>query len=235
MRLSTFPWWVTLPGSGGIAAMSTFLPDLEPWQRGVGFAVGAALFSWGVIGALWHFYRSGRGPKQVRFTLNDVARRVAYESEWGVNFELGSYDYVARYIGDPWRLLMLEICRPLTLGDIKAWGVKNVNNKTAENGPTEIPKEYWTRAEFHPELMLTEPSISNAGGGDGAPIYTAIELDRAGVDDAWPRVHWWQRRRSRFRSLYPEWRAKWDAEHEQHAQWINRTAASEPADGKGLI
>lgn len=57
MRISAFPLYVTLPGSAGIAVMSTFLPDLEPWQRGLGFSVGAALFAWAVIAAFWHVWR----------------------------------------------------------------------------------------------------------------------------------------------------------------------------------
>jgi hypothetical protein len=38
--------------------MSAFLPDLEPWQRWLGFSIGAALFGWGMVGALWHLWRN---------------------------------------------------------------------------------------------------------------------------------------------------------------------------------
>lgn len=216
-------------GAGGVAVAPAWS---AAWIIGwISIVAGVALFLWGVKINDRHWWAS-RKPRARRLSLNEVARRVAYESAWGINFELGSFEYVARYAGDPWKLLMLEICRPLTLGDIKAWGVKIERHKDAEHGPTEIPKEYWIRGDFAPELMLTEPSISTAGGGDGAPTYRDVQLDRAGAEAIWPRAPWWRRRRSRFRTLYTEWRAKWDAEHQQHAAWLNRTAIPETLEAQ---
>jgi hypothetical protein len=61
MRFAPFPLWVKLPASGGIAAMSAFLPTLTETERWIGFGIGAALFLWAVIGAFWHYHQTTDG------------------------------------------------------------------------------------------------------------------------------------------------------------------------------
>ena len=155
-----------------------------------------------------------------RVPFSEVVRRVAYYSDWADEFE--DYDYdIIRHLNDPWKLLLREICRPLTIGDIDTWGVKNEHNKEAENGPTPIKASFWTRAYFAPELMLIEPSIGSANYGELRLTYTEIVFDRAGVERTWPLAHR-DGKPSPFEKIYAKWRAKWDEDHRQHADWVNR-------------
>lgn len=98
--------------------MSTFLPDLEPWQRGLGFAIGAALFAWGVIGAIWHIHRS---------------RTIVATGEPDVPL-WHAIQYVAKQIGERrddgcFPLAVKQIRDAAEAGKVEIWGRKLIGDE----------------------------------------------------------------------------------------------------------
>ncbi len=158
---------------------------------------------------------AGRTP---RMSFSDVVKRVAYLSHWAEQFREGSGP-------DPWKRLLNEICRPLTIGDIDTWGVRHERNRPPENGPTKIHQDFWRRAYFCPELMLRDPNVGGASNGEQRLIYTDIVFDKAGVDKEWPIYR--SAEPSPFVKIYADWLAEKDREHQQ---WLNEQYGR-PEDG----
>ncbi len=123
-------------------------------------------------------------PARFDMTLNQVVRRVAFESRWAANFnpDTPGTQWQKTYW---WKPLKKEIFRALVGGDLQARGVLNRRSEDPDTGPTPIPTEFWRKADFSPELMLTEPTINSAGNGDRGEIYTGIEVRSREVDSLW--------------------------------------------------
>jgi hypothetical protein len=185
------------------------------------------------FGRQWDQLYAEEAGQPLRMSFSELVQRVAYLSRWGDQYEGQSYEYVAEYLEDPWKLLKKEICRPLTMDDVAAWGIKHERSREPENGPTKIDADFWRRADFAPELMLTEPSIGSAGNGELGIIYSDIVFARAAAEHAWP-LALRGGTPSPFRSIYTEWRAEWDKQHREHAEWLNRPhpATQDPVDGR---
>jgi hypothetical protein len=140
-----------------------------------------------------------------RMPFPDVVSRVAYWSRWSKESDGW---------GDPWQRLKLEVCRPLTMGDITTWGIKMERDRRPENGPTKIEPDFWRRADFYPQLMLLDPvGIRSAGNGELGLIYSQIMFSREDVDKVWPLCQ--DGRRSPFHEIFASWRLRWDEEHKE--------------------
>jgi|GEM_PF-6026898 len=157
------------------------------WVQAIGWAgmaIGFAYLVWGVTIDGEHWWKQLRRttPPQ-RVTFGELVRRVALESEWGLNYELqGHYGWS--------RDLQRQIIDEFSAGRIEAEGLYTESGRPDARGATPIPVSFWQSARFDPEFALGGCKHISVYAGGRPPTARVDEITVAAsdMDRIWPKV-----------------------------------------------
>ena len=184
-------------------------PDQVYWF-GLGLLALVALYVFALVGG-----KKSEGPSK-RIPLYLAARWIVQDSQWAADFEPEHDDQWVSLVDD-------ELTNALSTGQIRSWGYYKPHGQEAEAALSEIPPEFWRRANWNSNELATEtpPTHIWRYSQDGGGQYRRVQLDEKEVKGLWPR----RSRRDAVKGRSPTdrisksaggagYQAKWDQQDE---------------------
>ena len=139
-----------------------------------------------LAGGLWLWTRRVSASGAQWLPLYRAVRWIAADSVWAAEYPAErDHNWVSQ--------VDIEFQSALSTGRLRAWGFYKPYLGDSDSGLSEIPLDYWRKAQWNSHQMVHQepPTHVWRNSGDGGGQYRRVVVDGAEVRRLWPRRSMW--------------------------------------------